>query len=338
MKAHSHRNTSATERQKLFCLLAAFVLAIGLFHMRGNLVSTEELGHSAFRWMTVRWTDKISYGGVDYSHGWMIPLVSLWLLWRSRDRLRQAPRTASIAGLAVMIGALLLHFAGLRIAQTRLSLMALILLFWAMPLYVYGWAVARVILFPCAYLVFCIPLNFLQGLTFPLRLMASAAATWLLNGLGIPSLRSGCRIFSTTGHGFDFNVADPCSGLRSMLAIAALTAAYAYLTQKTLLQKWTLFLMAIPIAVAGNILRIVAVGIVAQMFGQEVATGMYHDYSGYFIFVVVVLLMISAGAGLTRLSELWRELRPRVEHGPLRVHPAGAKDLESEEVKKSLKQ
>lgn len=262
-----------------------------LFHLQGNTTDTRVFGRSALLWMARRWTESAG----DFSHGWIIPIVSAAVVWLRRRDLAAAPKQRSRLGLAVVCLALLLHWLGAKAQQTRLSLMALILLIWGIPFYLLGWEVARRLIFPCAYLIYCIPLNFLDSLTFPLRILMAAVSTVLLNGIGIAAERSGSAIYSLAGGGFNFDVADPCSGLRSLLAMTALTAVYASFTQKTLLKKWILFLAAVPIAVAGNVVRITSVALVAEAFGEKPALGLYHDYSGYVVFAVGIFLMVSTG-------------------------------------------
>ena len=201
-------------RAFLTAIMVGFIFVI--FHLQGNTTHTEFFSQSAILWMTSRWKDVASFGG-DYSHGWLIPFVTIAILWRQRKELAATPKSVSRVGLSVVILALLFHWLGAKAQQTRISLFGLVLLIWGIPFYFYGWQLAKRILFPCAYLIFCIPLNFLDTLTFPLRLMATAISTSMLNGLGIAVVRSGSTIRSLTG-GFDFDVADPCSGIRSLLA------------------------------------------------------------------------------------------------------------------------
>lgn len=291
--------------------LGLFALMVGLafvvFHLQGNTTDIRMYGRSALGWMVDRWNDS----GGDFSHGWLIPVVSLGVVWFKRNDLAAAPRQQSKHGLYVVIFALLLHWLGAKAQQVRLSLMGLILLIWGVPFYFYGWQVAKLLLFPCAYLIFCIPLNFLDSLTFPLRIFVTVATTVILNGLGIPAERSGSAIYSLAAGGFSFDVADPCSGLRSLLAMTALTAVYAYLTQRTLVRKWLLFLSCIPLAIVGNMARILTVALVAQAFGQELAVGIYHDYSGYVVFAVAIALMVGLGAVLNLdfrlVGERWKQ-------------------------------
>ena len=286
-------------------------IAAGLFYLygvSGNAQSTASQGHSAMLWMARRW----SGSGGDMSHGWLIPLAAAYVVWRRREALRAAPRRACLWGAVLIAACLLLHWFGFRAQLTRLSLLSLIGLLWSIPLYFYGWAVARQLVFPCAYLLFCIPLSFLDGLTVPLRALMSSITTGLLNGLGIPAVRVGTTIESMAAGGFKFDVADPCSGLRSLLALSALTALYAALTQRGLLRQWLLFLAAVPAAVAGNVARILTVAIVAQLFGQELAGGFYHDYSGYIVFIVAVLAILGLGRLLRAdMRGKWRDVMRR---------------------------
>lgn len=295
-------------------LLASIILGFlyVMFQYLGNTVEDVN-SRSAFQWMIARWGDKISFGGADYSHGYLIPFVSLGIIWYKRRAYMEATKKICTWGLAVIVLALFMHWVGAKMQQTRVSLMALILLLWGVPLYFLGWQVAKLLIFPCAYLIFCIPLNFLDALSFPLRLTAASFATGILNGLGIEAVRNGSGIYSTAGGGFRFDVADPCSGLRSLLAMTALTAVYAYLTQKTLVKKWALFCASIPLAVAGNIARIITVALVAEAFGEDLATGLYHDYSGYVVFSVAIIMMIGIG-GLLQLdyAAVWRRWRSQM--------------------------
>jgi exosortase len=83
--------------------------------------------------------------------------------------------------------------------------------------------------------------------------------------------------------------------------MVALTTAYAYLTQQGAWRRGVLFFASIPIAMAGNMVRIILIAVVGVFFGSDVAVGFYHDYSGYVVFAVAILLMI-AGSNLLTYS------------------------------------
>ncbi len=261
-----------------------------LFHLLGSTVENVN-SKSAFQWMIARWGDKQSFGA-DYSHGYLIPFVSLGVIWHKRDQFVAAPKNICKFGLYVIVTALAMHWLGAKMQQTRISLISLILLLWGIPLYFYGWQVAKLLIFPCAYLIFCVPLNFLDALAGPLQHVASTMGESVLNGMGIECKRVGTQLMSPY---FQLNVEAPCSGLRSLLAMTALTAVYAYFTQQTFIKKWALFLLSIPIAVAGNVGRIISIALVSITAGQEVGTGLHHDWSGYVLFTVAISLMVGAG-------------------------------------------
>lgn len=265
-----------------------------LFHLLGNTVENVGSG-SAFTWMIARWGDKQSFGA-DYSHGYLIPFVSLGIIWYKREDFFAAPKQICQFGLFVIIAALAMHWLGAKMQQTRLSLMSLILLIWGIPLYFFGWKVAKLMIFPCAYLIFCVPLNFLDALSGPLQQVATAMSHTMLGGMGIECERVGTQLMSPY---FQLNVEAPCSGLRSLLAMTALTAVYAYFTQPTFVKKWVLFLFSIPIAVAGNIGRIISIALVSITAGQQFGTGLHHDWSGYVLFTVSISLMVGFGKLLT---------------------------------------
>ena len=296
-----------SERWRLGALTTPELVQIGLisviiglmfmmFHMLGNTVANVG-SRSAFQWMFARWQDTISFGA-DYSHGYFIPFVSLGVIWYKRKEIFAVDMHTDYRGLGVVIFALVMHWLGAKMQQTHFSLVSLVLLIWGIPFYLFGWELSKKLIFPCAYLTFCIPLNFMDIMAFPLRIFSTTLAMGMLNGIGIGAIRSGTAIYSNVAGGFEFDVADPCSGLRSLLAMTALTAVYAYFTQRTIVRKWILFMASIPLAVIGNIARIVTVAIVAEAFGGKLALGLYHDYSGYILFTAAISMMVVIGGVL----------------------------------------
>lgn len=277
------------------CLLAAVVIGgvFLVFHFQGNTTDIHAFGRSSILWMFSHWRTVDQYGE-DYSHGWLIPLVSLGLVYWKRRELARIPKEVSYLGLAVVVAGLLMHWLGAKAQQTRMSLFGLIILTWGIPFYFYGWKTAKVLAFPCAFLIFCIPLNFLDTVTFPLRVFATALSSLLLNGIGIPVERVGTTL-NMLSAGEKLDVAAACSGIRSLVALSAITAVYAYVTQKTLLKKWILFACSIPLAIIANVVRLTTIAIVAESFGTELAVGLYHDWSGFITFGVAIACMIGFG-------------------------------------------
>ncbi|MDP6524596.1 MAG: exosortase/archaeosortase family protein [Kiritimatiellia bacterium] len=271
--------------------VAILVCLFCLYGVNGNAQDVKFLGTSAILWMVDRW----SGSGGDLSHGWIIPIVSGFVIWKKRKDFLDSKTGVCYPALVFVAICLVMHWFGVRAQLTRISLLSLIGLLWSVPFTLYGPRIAQLLFFPCTYLVFCIPLSFLNNITVPLRIMASTLSCHIMNGLGIPAIRVGTAIRSTAAGGFNFDVADPCSGLRSLIAMTALMAIYAYLTQKSLLKKWILFLCAIPVAIAGNVFRILSIAVVAEGFGAEKAMVLYHDFSGFLVFSMSIFLMVSIG-------------------------------------------
>ena len=233
-----------------------------LFHLHGNSQEIATCRRSLFLWLRSRWTG-------DYAYCMFLPLASLAAVWMRRRDIAAAPRRADGRGVPVVALALVLHWVGVLAQQPRLSAAGFIVLLWGLPFLLYGYGLARWLLFPCGYLFLAIPLNYIDSMTAPLRLCATTVSAGILNGFGLEVQRVGSGLFSGAGNAFAFNVAPECSGLRSLLAMTALMAFYAWYSQPTLLKKWTLFLFCIPVAIVANICRIILVVIVAAFFGQK---------------------------------------------------------------------
>lgn len=276
----------------------AAALAATLFTFMGNSHEPELYGPSVLSWLIQQWQNPNGQS----QHGWLIPLVSIFVVYRERRKLAAASRAIDNRAIVIVVLALVLYWAGYRSQQPRLGVICLIVLFWAIPFYLYGKAVARVLLFPVAYLLFAMPMGFLAAFTFPLRLFACKTAVFILNGLYITAFRQGTTIYFQKAEGLHLDIADPCSGLQSVIALTALTAAYAYLAQKGRVRKWILFLSSLPLAVAANIVRIITIALVAVSLGTQSAMKFYHDYSGFFVFAVATILMTGISSVLNKLK------------------------------------
>lgn len=250
-------------------------------------------------WLRYEWS-----GSADMGHGPFLPLVSLYVVFLRRKALAGSMGKPDLRGFLFVVLGALLFWMGAQSDAGRLCMAALVFLVWAVPFAVWGGGVARQLVFPAAYLCLCLPIgSMLDAFSMKLRLLAAVVGVAIANGIGIPAERIGTGIHSLAGAGFNLDVAEACSGLRSIFAMIALTAAYAFLTQKTLWRKWALFACAIPVAVIGNVARIVAIVLVAAWFGEKKATGFYHDYSGYIVFVVAILMLMELGYLIARWNQ-----------------------------------
>ena len=242
----------------------------------------------------------------DMSFGWYVPIFSAYILYAERDRLRKAIGAPSLWGLVASLPFLALALLGTRGIQLRFEQLGFIGLCVTIPWAFFGWRLARLCVFPAAYLLFTIPVStFLDFFTVHLRLIASSTALGVLKGFGFNVVQQGTAIISQSGaHPFSIDVAEPCSGLRSFFALTALTAAYAYFSQRGWWRRLALFLCAGPLAVLGNVMRVITICLVAAYADPNFALGFYHDYSGYVVFVVAISLMVAAGEAITRIAPM----------------------------------
>lgn len=231
----------------------------------------------------------------DLSYGWYVPLFSLYVVWRERREIVASVATPCAAALLVALPFAFLGFLGARGSQLRFEIVGFVGLLLSLTGAFFGTRTVKRVLFPCLFLLFCIPLHsFLDAVTIHLRLFAVSFAYEILKGCGVEIVRQGTMLMSPTG-AFSIDIAAPCSGLRSLFAMMALTAGYAYFTQPTWPRRCLLFASSIPIAIIGNVVRIFTIVLVAATCSASFATGFYHDYSGYVVFLVAISLMVATG-------------------------------------------
>jgi exosortase len=305
--------SQSSERQRRWVLallgVALVVYAYGIFKTCAVGIVPVSL---------VGWLVKFWGRGGEYAHGYVVPIISAGMFaWLMRSNPTPLVARSNRAGLGVILLAGLLYWIGVRAAVPHVVAGSLVVLVFGLVLYLAGWGWAKRLWFPCAFLIFMIPLNFLEPyISFPLRLFVGSLATNLLSGVGLDVYYRGTGIYSASGRFPPLDVADPCSGIRSLVALMALAALYGYLTMSQPWKKWVVFLSSIPLAVIGNLARIATVALVAQGFGSEWAMKIYHDYSGYIVFSMAILCMIALSVALNlRYRDIWHhwvheEVRP----------------------------
>ena len=240
----------------------------------------------------------------DMSHGWLVPIFSLYVLWTQRKEIREEAGAPSVWGLLVCLPCIGVALVGARGMQVRLEQVGFIGLCMALPWAFYGRRMAKRFVFPALFLLFTVPMtSYLDAVTIHLRLFASGTAFVLLRGFGVDAVQQGTAIVSQGAHQFSIDVAEPCSGLRSIVALMALTAAYAWYTQPTWKRRAALFACSIPLAILGNVVRILSICLVAAWANEKFALGFYHDYSGYVVFIVAIVCMVACGEVITRVCK-----------------------------------
>ncbi len=299
-------------------LVAASAAVIFLmYHRWGNTTEVSSYGTSAFRWMLNLWSSARIYGGSAFTPGWVIPVLSLALLWRNRLLIRNLPRRASAIGFVLVLFALFVHWMGLRAQQTRLSLLALVFLLWAISFYLYGWPTAKRTLFPCALLVFCVPLNFLDVLTFPLQRAAAVLAGLLLNGLGVPVKRAGSLVQPeavSPGHPplAPFDGADAAAGLGVLLLLLLIAAFWGAWMKRSPAARALLLLATPLLLIAANMMRLVTAVLVQAAGGERAGAFFFNRLSTPTVLVlsVVGLLALDLLLRSRRNIRLWHLLQP----------------------------
>ncbi len=242
-------------------------------------------------WMTGTWNDKyVSH----YTPGPWILFLSLWVVYLKLPELKKVTAEGDARGLYIIIFAFLLNIFALRTDLNRISLVSLIIFFFGFVLYFFGKSFLRTLWFPITYLLFMVPMGFLDSIAgMPLRFFVtdvSAAFFKMIDSLDYVEGTVVC--LKNIG---PLNIDAPCSGLNSMISLAAVGAVFAYLTQKTIFRQWFLFLLSLPIAVTANIIRVILIGMVAQGISPEIALVKLHYFWGFFVFALALAMFILAG-------------------------------------------
>ncbi len=244
------------------------------------------------------------YHDADYSHGFLVPFVSAYLIWQRRDKLRLVPRRSSFWGMFVVLVALGLLFLGSLGAELFLARISLLCTICGLIVYFCGWAMLRALAFPMAFLLFAIPIPVLiyNEIVFPLQFVASKFATWTLETLNLfPIMREGNVLILP---GMSLEVVEACSGIRSLLSLLALAAGFGYLVERSAVARWILFLAMIPLAIISNGTRVMITAIMANYMGPKAAEGFMHEFSGWVIFVVATALFLGFYALMTKTRKM----------------------------------
>jgi exosortase len=252
------------------------------------------------------------YDDPDFYHGFLVPLLSAYLAWDRRAEWLPLPARPNPWGAALLGAGLLMLMLGLGGAELYLQRTSFIVVLAGLVLLLAGTAILRRLAFPILFLLFMVPLPaiVINAVAFPLQLLAAKTATFCLFNLGIPVLREG-NIIALAGTRLE--VAEACSGIRSLQALLALGSIFAYFSQSQPWKRWTLVVLSVPIAITANALRVSGTGVLAQYWGAAAAEGFYHTFSGWLIFVVALLMLLGCGALLSKIGTRERASRVKRE-------------------------
>jgi exosortase len=225
------------------------------------------------------------YNIPDYSHGFLVPLFSAFLIWDKRKTLSTVKVEQTWKGIPLILLAIAVLILGVYGVELFTSRFSFVLMLGGLVWTFFGRAMLRELRFPILVLLLAIPFPTIifNQITFPLQLMASRFASQILPLLGVPVLQEGNIIQLPV---MKLEVAEACSGIRSLMSLFTLAVFYGYFLEKTNTRRVILAIASIPIAVAANVARIVGTGLCVQYWDPQKALGFFHEFSGWVMFVV----------------------------------------------------
>lgn len=237
----------------------------------------------------------------DNSHALLVPLIAMYFVWIKREELGRIEISGSAVGGLFLAGTLVVYLVsfvgGIAVFARLMIVFSLFGLLWSCM----GWQVVRVLAFPLGFLVFMVPVpdSVLGMVSFPLQLLATKIAAGAIQFCSIPVYREGNMLYFVHAQ---LEVAEACSGIRSIMSLTMLSVIFAHLSGNGWWRKALLIFSAIPIAMLANILRVSGTGILAHFFGNKVARGFLHEFSGLAVFVFGLVLLFLVFNLLNRIG------------------------------------
>lgn len=309
-------NQQLGNSNKQFPLIAASVAILLLAALLLSLQYSYGVGtttYSLARYIWINWNEN-----EDMGHGFLIIPAVLFLIYQDRKRLLSLTPECGWGGLFLLIAGLFLFWAGNQADVTFVGLVSIMMVLAGSVWWLLGWEFFKALSFPIGFLIFAIPFPGLDMMVaLPLRFIMSKMSVLVLNLIGIPVILNGTGILSApdatlhlvAGQRFAVDVANPCSGIRSLFALMMVGALFAHFTLKEAWKKWVLFCCALPLAVVGNFVRILMLTVGTVAFGSEFAIGKnpltdpswFHLAAGYLVFIVALAGMMGISSLLERI-------------------------------------
>jgi exosortase len=233
----------------------------------------------------------------EYSHGFLVPLISIGLVWHKRAQLRAVPIAPAYTGVVLMAASLAVYATGIIGADLFLQRVSMVSMVAGATLYITGWRMFAAVMFPIAFLLFMVPLPgiIFNSIAFPLQLLAAQIATDVMQAFGIPVFREGniMHLASTS-----LDVEEACSGIRSLISLSALGVLFAYVTESRWLPRLLIAAMIVPIAVVANVFRVTVTGLLAHYVSVDAALGVFHTVGGLSVFLLATVLLLAFAKAL----------------------------------------
>ncbi len=255
----------------------------------------------------------------NYSHGLLVPIVIGAIVWREWPRLQKiaAKGPLWVAG-PVIAAAFLLLLAGILAAELFTQRISLVLMLAGIVIYLLGLRVLNLLIVPFALLLLAIPIPqiLFNRIAFPLQIWASQAAVWGIRFAEVPTLRNG-NIIDILPRGstqtISLEVVEACSGIRSLMTLVTLALVLGYFTRRDedgtiggfwkedLFRTVLLMALAVPIAVLTNAARVAGTGILTFYYGRQAVEGLWHDLSGWLVYVAALALLLGSNFVLSKI-------------------------------------
>ena len=242
----------------------------------------------------------------DFSHGIVVPIFALYVIWQDRKQLSAIVPAPSWTGLPLVVLSMIVLVLGVLGADIFLPRVSLLILLAGLVILFQGRKFFRAVLFPWAFLILMIPIPALimNRITFPLQLLAAKLAAALLELVGIVVLLQGNILTLASGQQLD--VAEACSGIRSLLTLITLAIIYGYFTETRKWMRVVLVCLTVPIAVVANSFRVFATGLLTHFGYIDGSEEVLHGLEGVLIFAVALMMLFA----MHRLISLIWKTRP----------------------------
>jgi len=284
----------------LFLIAGVLIYYLVIYSTYPNTSTSKD---AVIPWMVDSWSPKY-----DMAHGWAVPFLFVAFIAMSWKDMKKVRMQVAWSGLAIVAFGILIYLASARTLQPRIALFSFPFLIIGSVVFVCGWGMLRYIWFPAFFWYFAISVPGLQQATNVLQLLVTKSCYIVGSAFGMDLVLSGNDISSATDKWNSLNIAEGCSGIRSIMALVMISAIYAYYTQNKLWKMAFLFACSIPLAMVANFLRIFTIIVLAEMGYSKFAAGVYHDWAGLLFFFPIAL----AGLFLTDRVLNWKEQKKEV--------------------------
>jgi exosortase len=249
--------------------------------------------YPTFQWLNFKYQGQDSY----YSHGYLIPFITAYMIYYKREELSRAQVSGSPSGLWIIISALIIHILGVLGDIHFISGFSMILYIEGLSLYLLGADITKKISYPLSYLVFMCPVPdaFINVVALPAKSLSTTLSLHILGYLDIPFIREGFRIIFATS---TYVVETPCNGMRSLISFLALGFLFIYFIRANLWKKMLFLVIIPPLSIFLNGIRIALLLYIANRYGPDAASpdSYLHDGSGILVFLVGLIVLMLAYA------------------------------------------